>query len=130
MTGSRAALALVVFAVGALAQDRVRPPGDLPCSRDELTSYTGAVLKYERTDARISVTIRTDWDTTEGAAVKVAKGESPAKHFLWQGGPFREEHWKQIEESPRKLRKGARVTAWVCTSGATVLDWQPPREAR
>jgi hypothetical protein len=130
MTELRAALAVGMFAMAAMAQERVRPPENLPCSRDQLTSYTGAVQKYERADARISVTIRTDWDTTESVTVKLAKGESAAKRFLWRGGPFREEHWKQIEEPGRKPRPGVRVTAWVCTSGAAVLDWQPPRETR
>lgn len=104
-------------------QARLRVPDGLPCDRNELTSYTGAVTKYSRNKTHVEVTINTDSDTTESV-------KAPIAAMRWQGQPFREEHWKQLEARPGELRGRARVTAWVCNSGAVVLDWLSPSPQR
>lgn len=114
---------LLLATIGVLGQGRVRVPEGLPCDRNELTSYTGEVTKYGRTKTHVEVTIATEDDTTE-------KVKAPIGTMRMRGEPFREEHWKEIEVRPGELRGRTRVRAWVCNSGAVVLDWLSPSPPR
>jgi hypothetical protein len=106
---------------------KVRSPEDLPCSRNELTSFTGRVASYERTPTRIRLRIRTDWDTDERFALTLSSGEKGLKGILLERKPFQESDWPIVEEEPGKLKYGMRATVWVCEGVANpVLDWQPP----
>ena len=97
----RTLLALLLTPLLA-GQGRLRPPEGVGCDRNELTSYTGVVTKFTRSETHVTLTIRTDEATTE--QVKVPK-EKIGK---------------------RELRRGDRVTAWVCKSGAVTLVWAAP----
>ncbi|MBK5294463.1 MAG: hypothetical protein JJE04_22630 [Acidobacteriia bacterium] len=100
---------------------RQAPPSAITCPHDYLTAYTGKVASYSRSETQLSLTIRTDWDTTETVTIKM-----PAKMLL-RSEPFQPAHWPKVEIAKGKLKKGMRATAWVCEDGRNppVLDWQP-----
>ena len=89
-----------------MAQGRLRPPEDVGCDRNELTSYSGAMTSFARTKTHVTLTIRTDWDTTEKVQVP---NETIGK---------------------RELKRGDRLTAWVCASGAVTLVRASPSPPR
>ena len=99
-------LSLIVFASTLAGQGRLRPPENVGCDRNELTSYTGALTLFTRSKTHVSLTIRTDEQTTE--RVKVPK--------------------EKIGNRP--LRRGERLTAWVCASGAVTIQWLSPSPPR
>jgi hypothetical protein len=103
---------------------RYRPPEGIPCSRDQLTSFTGKVTAYSRNSQRIRLTVYTDWDTSESFVLR-----APFR-MRFKGEPFREEHWNKIEEKEGRLRPGVRATVWACETGERVLDWETPAETR
>jgi hypothetical protein len=110
---------------------RRRPPSFINCPRDRhhLTSYTGVVIRYERTSDGTSLRIRTDWDTDEDVAIAHKGTTDPSKWFLYQGKPFRPEDWKKIELAVGRLRPGIRASAWVCDNGSNpIVDWEAPPE--
>jgi len=116
---------LCLPASGPAAQrGRYRPPEGIPCSRDQLTSFTGKVTAYSRSSQRIRLTIYTDWDTSESFVLR-----TPFR-LLFKGQPFREADWKKIEEKEGRLRPGVRATVWACETGERVLDWETPAETR
>jgi hypothetical protein len=108
---------------------RIRPPDSLSCSRNDLTSFTGRVLSYSRTNNRLSLRMRTDEETLERFTLRYGSRENPTKWFLLRAEPFKDEDWKLIESRRGRLLKGMRATVWVCTNSAKpVIDWQPPQE--
>jgi hypothetical protein len=118
-----AALLAVVLAGGLEERaPRLAPPAAVTCPRDQLTSYTGRVISYRRTAKALSLTIRTDWDTTEN--VRLAP---PRLDKLRVGGvPFTAKDWTRIEAAPGELQPAVRATAWVCNDRRPpVIDWQP-----
>lgn len=105
---------------------RLRPPPNLTCPTDHLTSYTGRVVSYRRRPGEVSLRIHTDWDTTESVRLSPPVDVGPAGYFLLNGEPFRESDWKVIESSEGRLRPNVRVTAWVCDDGRPpIIDWRP-----
>lgn len=124
-----AILLLMACSALAAAQGRLRPPANLPCDRNQTTSYTGAPSSYSRSRSGLKLVVLTEEGTRETIRLSLEKGESFEQFFLWEGEPFRAGDWGRLEQSEGKLREGIRVTAWVCTGGARpVLDWRaPPR---
>jgi hypothetical protein len=107
--------------------DRVAPPAAVTCPRNNLTSFTGRVTRWTRTLGETSLTIYTDWDTTETVTLKHAGTDEAIKWFLLNANAFQSSDWAQIEESKGKLKSGMRVTAWMCDDGRQpIVDWQPP----
>lgn len=106
---------------------RLAPPSVIPCDRNDLTSYTGVVTRYQRLRDKTVVRIRTDEETTEEVTVKHRGTSDPSKSFLIEGERFRTADWKRIESRPKVLRPGMRATAWVCTGEkpAVIVDWRP-----
>jgi hypothetical protein len=92
--------AIFLAAISLSGQGRLRPPANVGCDRNNLTSYTGVLKKFSRDKAKASLTIRTDDATTETVTVPVEKiaGHTPTT--------------------------GERLTAWVCTSGAVTIEWE------
>jgi hypothetical protein len=108
---------------------RIRPPDSLSCSRNDLTSFTGRVLSYSRTNNRLYLRMRTDEETLERFTLRYGSRENPTKWFLLRAEPFKDEDWKLIESRRGRLLKGMRATVWVCTGSAKpVIDWQPPQQ--
>ena len=105
---------------------RQRPPAVLPCSTNELTSYTGKVIGYGRQVGRTTLRIRTDWDTVERVTLTHPGADDPSAKFMIGGAAFVADDWSLIERSKGVLRTGVRATAWVCSSGETVVDWERP----
>lgn len=92
--------AIFLTATVSFSQGRLRPPANVGCDRNNLTSYTGVLKKFSRDKAQARLTIQTDDATTETVSVPVEKiaGHSP--------------------------KTGERLTAWVCTSGAVTIEWE------
>lgn len=113
----------------ASAQEgRIRPPDVITCDRNHLTSYTGKVLSYSRRTGRTTLSIRTDWDTTETVTLNHPRSSNPVRWFLLHGETFKQSDWATIESSKSRLRPNMRVTAWVCDDGRNpIIDWQPSR---
>jgi len=122
---------LVHSTVAALAVplQRLRPPEKIRCSRDHLTSFSGAVLVFKRNDNETFLRMRTDEDTTETFTLKHLGKESAAEWFLLRGKAFESSDWKLIEIRRNKLHPRMRATVWACDDGTTpIVDWQPAAE--
>ena len=105
---------------------RIRPPDGIKCPDNNVTSFTGRILAYSRTDGRIIVRMRTDEETTERFTIRLSDTEGAAKWFLMRGEPFKQSDWKLIESKKGRLRPKMRATVWVCDDGSTpVVDWRP-----
>jgi hypothetical protein len=108
------------------AAQRIAPPAALKCSRDHLTSFTGRILAYRRTPARLFLRVRTDEATTESFTIKLSKDEKAETYFLLRGEAFTQNDWQAIESSTGRLKQGMRATVWVCDDGSKpVIDWRP-----
>jgi hypothetical protein len=123
-----AAVALLLGASESLAQrraedERLRPPAQLTCPRDQLTSFTGRVISFSRAAGRTTLRIRTDWETTERVIVQHPGTRDPSPRFLIGGERFTSGDWMHIEDARGHLRQGLRATAWVCTDGNVLVDW-------
>jgi hypothetical protein len=124
-----AAAALLLWASESLGQrraedERLRPPAQLTCPRDQLTSYTGRVLSLKRATGRTTLRIRTEWETTERVIVQHSGTRDPSPRFLIGGEPFTNGDWMHIEDAGGHLRQGLQATAWVCTDGSVIVDWK------
>ena len=107
--------------------NRLAPPAAVTCPRNNLTSYTGRVTRWARRDGETTLTIATDWETTERVTLTHAGTDDASRSFLLNAKPFQASDWAQIEESKGKLKAGMRATAWVCDDGRQpIVDWQPP----
>lgn len=125
MTTIRVALALIAVG-GALASQRVRPPEAITCPRNDLTVYTGRVISWDRKPDTTSLTITTDWKTTEHVLIKHPAGADVAASFLMRGKPFVKDDWSVIA-ADGKLKDGVRASAWVCRDGRNpIIDWERP----
>jgi hypothetical protein len=117
---------------GALVQQtpgggRLRPPSQVPCSRNELTSFTGDVTGYSRSERRVAISLQTDEGTREKFVLRYSGKEELERLYLLWNKPFGPAGWAAIESETRRLRPGMRATVWVCKGGANPLvDWQPP----
>ena len=112
----------------ALRQPRQRPLEAFKCASNDLTSYTGVVVRYRRRPGRTMLRIRTDWDTTENVTVRHDGTNDPAAFFRYAGRPFEAKDWARIESSAGVLRKATRATAWVCNDGTVLVDWGVAKE--
>ena len=113
----------------AVPLQRLRPPEKIRCSRDHLTSFSGAVLVFKRNDNETFLRMRTDEDTTEAFTLRHPGKGSAAEWFLLGGKVFEPSDWKRIEIRRNKLHPRMRATVWACDDGSTpVVDWQPPSE--
>jgi hypothetical protein len=108
------------------APGRVRPPAAVTCDRNDLTVYTGRVTSWDRKADSTTLTIATDWKTTEQVVIKYPVGADPGGSFLMQGKSFAREDWARIA-TDGKLKDGARASAWVCRDGRNpIVDWERP----
>ena len=118
---------LILVDLQPRAADRLAPPAAVTCPRNDLTSYTGRVTAWSRREDETTLTIATDWETTETVTVKHAGTDDPSRSFLLNAKTFQSSDWAQIEETKGKLKTGMRATAWVCDDGRQpIVDWQPP----
>lgn len=114
-------------AAGADAS-RQRPPATFACPANNLTTYTGVVIRYTRTTGQTTLRIRTDWDTTEDVTLVHAGTDDPSPLFQMNGAPFTPADWARIEQRRGVLRDGTRAAAWVCSDGQVMVDWNVRRE--
>jgi len=119
---------LLTFCIAPLVQGgpgRIRPPEGVTCPRNELTVYAGRVTSLERQKGATSVTIATDWKTTERVTIRHPEAADPDASFLIKGKPFTKSDWDAI--APKgTLRDGTRANAWVCRDGRNaIIDWLP-----
>lgn len=110
-----------------VARSRVAPPVTLACERNQLTSFSGEIIDYQRGENSTHIRIKTDWDTVESLILEHAEADDPASYFRVFGQAFTASDWARIEIQPGVLIKGMRVIAWVCLDGKTplVIDWRP-----
>jgi hypothetical protein len=118
----------VLVAVGAHAQPaqrqgRQRAPESFACDRNNLTVYTGVVIRYNRRVGTTTLRIRTDEDTTEQVSLAHPGTDDASRFFRMLGEPFMPADWSRIEERKGVLRKGTRAAAWVCANGRVMVDW-------
>ncbi len=111
-------------------EGRLATPGDLRCSRDNTTSFTGRVLAYSRGRGRVFIRVRTDEQTTEQFTLSYGRRGDPKTLFRLRGEPFRNSDWRKIETRTGRLRPGMRATVWACYAGddlnAEMINWMPP----
>jgi hypothetical protein len=108
------------------ASGRLAPPPVLQCDRNQLTSYSGTVTSYERTDEQTRIEITTDWGSVESFTLPHADGLVEQRFLLW-GEPFQSTDWSQIESAPGQLIENTQAIVWVCEHPAItpVVDWRP-----
>lgn len=113
-------------------EGRLATPGDLRCSRDNTTSFTGRVLAYSRGRGRAFIRVRTDEQTTEQFTLSYGRRGDPKTLFRLRGEPFRKSDWRKIETRAGRLRPGMRATVWACYAGddlnAEMINWMPPED--
>ncbi len=131
------AAALVGFALGcapahgqprAGAEGRLRAPSEFSCNPNDLTSYTGVVVRYERSRDQTTLRIHTDAETMETVTLKHPGTDDPSSQFRYAGRPFTAADWARIEQSKGVLRPSTRATAWVCSNGRLMIDWAAAKE--
>ena len=110
--------------VRSAAQPRQRPPEAFACAPNDLTAYTGVVVRYQRERERTTLRIRTDWDTNENVTVAHPGAADAAAFFRYAGRPFAATDWARIESSAGVVRPNTRATAWVCSDGKVMVDWE------
>lgn len=105
---------------------RLAPPAGVTCDRSRLTVYSGRVVAYRRTRGYTTLTIETDWDTTERIRIRHARERSPHPFFLIDGQETDAADIRRLELRPNAPPPDARVNAWVCADGRRnpVVDWQ------
>lgn len=103
----------------------MRPPENVTCPSNELTVYAGRVTNLERQKGATSLTIATDWKTTERVTIRHPESADPDASFLLKGKPFTKADWDTI--APKgTLREDVRANAWVCRDGRNaIVDWHP-----
>ena len=107
---------------------RQRAPDGFACARNDLTAYTGVVVRYQRERERTTLRIRTDWDTTEDVVLAHKDAADAAASFRYSGRPFTAKDWQRIESSTGVLLPSTRATAWVCNDGKVLVDWAVAKE--
>lgn len=118
-------VAALVVSSSARAQ-RLMPPEGVRCDPNHLTSFTGKILSYRRRPGRVSLTVRTDEETTESFTLRFRKNADAARRFLIMGEPFKQSDWARIERRRYQLRPRMRATVWVCDDGSNpIVDWRP-----
>ena len=123
------ALALAAFPATQRGAARVRPPDAVTCPRDDVTLYAGKVTNLDRQRTATSLTIATDWNTTERVTIKHPEAADASAWFLMKGKAFAKGDWALIETGG-KLRPGVRAAVWVCRDGRNpVVDWEAPSGA-
>jgi len=121
-------LAVAVLLTAPLFQGepgRMRPPAAVTCPRNDLTVYAGRVTKIERQKTETSLTIVTDWKTTERVTITHKDSADADAAFLLKGKPLAKADWDVI--APKgTLRENVRANAWVCRDGRVVVDFAVP----
>ena len=113
-----------VLAAPAQPRGRLRPPAAAPCAPDDLTSYTGRVTKYTVAVGQTTIVIATDEQTTETVTLRHPHAKDASAFYLIGQEKLTPEAWARIEVTPGTLAKGQRATAWVCTNGKAIVDWE------
>jgi rhodanese-related sulfurtransferase len=103
---------------------RLAPPDAVKCDRNQLTSYAGKAKTYRRAQGKTTIVIHTSADTVETVTIS-HNGDDPSPSYLIDGKPFTKADWKRVETKKGVLRDDVSLIAWVCTNGATVVDWKP-----
>jgi hypothetical protein len=113
-----------VLAAPAQPRGRLRPPATAPCLPDQLTSYTGRVTSYLVATGKTTIVIATDEQTTETVVLPHPGAPDASAFYLIGREKFTRDAWARIEVTPGTLAKGQRATAWVCTNGKAIVDWE------
>ena len=128
-----ASLTLLLMLMVSIAGDtitrpspqRLAPPSGLPCSRDQLTSFSGKVIRYARQPRQITLQIRTDEATTERFQIQISKGKNYLALFLLNGAAIPKTELEKIEKKLTKKANDVRVTVWECRNSAhRIIDWR------
>jgi hypothetical protein len=108
------------------APGRARPPDAVTCPRNNLTLYAGRVTALDRGKDATTLTIATDWQTTERVSIRHSESPDPDKSFLIKGKPFAPADWDAI--APKgTLREGMRANAWICSEPkGAIVDFYFP----
>jgi len=88
---------------------RLAPPPAVTCPRDQLTAYSGRVTRWSCMRDRSTLTIATDWDTTEVVTLRHRGTDDASRWFLVHGAPFTPDHWARIEEKKGTIKLGEWV---------------------
>ena len=97
------------------------------CTRDNVTFYKGKVLAFKRSDKSITITVRTEWETTEKLS---QDNRDNSIEFQLKGQPLKDEDRKRIETLLADDPKQVQATVWTCRMGSKeqikIIDWDPP----
>ncbi len=107
------------------SRQRLAPPPGLPCSRDQLTSFSGKIIRYTRKPKQIFLRMRTDEATTEQFQIQISHGKNYLNLFLLNGQEISKTELEQIEKKLLKKSNTVSVTVWECRNSAhRIIDWR------
>lgn len=121
---------LVGFDVVAGHTPRLAVPDYVDCERNALTSWSGAVSDYLRTEGGIRLEMATDFGTKERLDLSLADRELLLSRLRLRGRPFKPSDWQLIEDANGNIQQGIRATIWICADQEVlpIINWQPNAE--
>ena len=118
-------LALLVF----LAFPDTMTLPNLTCASGETRTFSGRVMRYERTRTKTVIRIRTDARTFEEVTIQHPKSGDPSSSYLINQQPFTRNDWKRVEARKGMLWPAMRAHVSSCASGEVLIDWRPDETA-
>lgn len=115
----------VATAGTASSGGRMRPAAAVACDANQLTSFAGTITHYRRLRGKTVLRIATNAGTMETITLRHRGSDDPSRFFLIDGTPFTPKDWNRIEKRNGSLHPKMSAVAWVCSGGATVIDWRP-----
>jgi len=94
-------------------------PAAVSCT-GTLRNVSGSVTHYRRLRGKTVLTIGEELIT-----LRHKGSDDPSRMFLVHGTPFVHNDWNRVEVRKGEAREGIQATAWICDSGATIIDWRP-----
>jgi rhodanese-related sulfurtransferase len=94
-------------------------PAAVSCT-GELRRVAGPVTHYRRLRGKTVLTIGGEVITLHHKG-----SDDPSRYFLVNGTVFAHNDWNRVEVRKGEVREGMKATAWLCSSGEPIVDWQP-----
>ena len=104
-------------------------PSNFVCTSGEAKTFSGRVMRYERSRAKTVIRIRTDARTFEEVTIQHPKSGDPSSSYLINQQPFTRNDWRRVEARKGMLWPAMRAHVSMCASGEVLVDWRPDESA-
>lgn len=108
---------------------RLKVPDFVTCDRNQLTSWHGVPIQYQRDNGHLAMTINTSYGTEESLKLQFDSKDILATNFRINGLPFNENNWAEIENESGVLKDSIKVIVWMCETPLVkpIIDWKLPK---